>query len=257
VTATRALAKSRPAQVPCRPRHHAHVHVSSAHVAVVKAASPALDVIGAYVTLRRSGRVYVGPCPWHSSRSKKSFQVTPEFNSWRCWACNFGGDVVDFIRRYFSATFSEAVALLARRANIDISRPLPEALVKKIETRDELVEVQAILDGAVKAALRQASIYFDALRGLRRAVQRRLHSLYAGAAPRWADEFELNYDALGALISQIRQADAAYCILAFGERDVRERFAVLPSSRNDMVQMAIEAGFVVDDHGARHQVVAA
>jgi len=52
-------------------------------------------VINNYVTLKKSGENLSGVCPFHSDKHP-SFIVYPNTQSWYCFGCCKGGDVIDF-----------------------------------------------------------------------------------------------------------------------------------------------------------------
>ena len=54
-----------------------------------------VDLVGSSISLKRSGRGYVGLCPWHDD-SKPSLQVNPDRQTWKCWVCDIGGDIFSF-----------------------------------------------------------------------------------------------------------------------------------------------------------------
>jgi DNA primase len=85
----------------------------------VRQAVDIVDLVGSYVQLRRQGRNYVGLCPWHDD-SRPSLQVNPDRQSFKCWVCDYGGDVFSFVMRAENMEFREALELLAERAGIDI-----------------------------------------------------------------------------------------------------------------------------------------
>lgn len=76
-------------------------------------------LVGSYVTLKRAGANFSGLCPFHSEKTP-SFTVFPSDNSFYCFGCGVGGNAVTFVRRIENLEFTEAVALLARRAGIRI-----------------------------------------------------------------------------------------------------------------------------------------
>ena len=78
-----------------------------------------VDLVGSYIQLRRSGRNYVGLCPWHDDR-RPSFQVNPERQTFKCWVCDLGGDIFSFVMQAEKVTFPEAMQLLADRAGITL-----------------------------------------------------------------------------------------------------------------------------------------
>lgn len=79
------------------------------------------SVVSAYVSLKRRGRNLVGLCPFHGEKTP-SFNLYPETNSFYCFGCGAGGDVVTFIRRIENLSYIDAVKFLADRAGI----PVPE-----------------------------------------------------------------------------------------------------------------------------------
>ena len=78
-----------------------------------------VELIGAQVRLKRSGRNYLGLCPFHSEKTP-SFSVNPERGFFHCFGCGVGGTAFDFVMKTEGVTFPEAVRLLARRYNVSI-----------------------------------------------------------------------------------------------------------------------------------------
>ena len=78
------------------------------------------DVIGEYVELKRAGRSFKGLSPFTNERTP-SFFVSPEKNIWHDFSSNKGGDIYQFIMEVEGMNFREALELLARKANIDLS----------------------------------------------------------------------------------------------------------------------------------------
>ena len=77
------------------------------------------DVVSSYVQLRRRGRILTGLCPFHSEKTG-SFTVYPESQSFYCFGCGAGGDVIGFIRRIENLEYVEAVKFLAERAGLEV-----------------------------------------------------------------------------------------------------------------------------------------
>ena len=76
-----------------------------------------VDLIGEYLQLTSRGRVYVGLCPFHDDHDP-SLQVNPEYQSFKCWVCDTGGDVIAFVQQREGVEFLEAIRMLAERAGI-------------------------------------------------------------------------------------------------------------------------------------------
>ncbi|MBE3577702.1 MAG: DNA primase [Limnochordales bacterium] len=105
----------------------------------LRRANDIVQVISEHVTLKRSGRGFVGLCPFHQERTP-SFHVHPERQFFHCFGCGTGGDVIRFVMLIRGLSFPEAVAWLAERAGI----PLPAAgaaQIREERERRELLEV--------------------------------------------------------------------------------------------------------------------
>ena len=79
------------------------------------------DVVGSYVSLSRKGTNMFGLCPFHNEKTP-SFSVAPDKQIYYCFGCHKGGGVINFIMEVENLSFTEAVAFLAKRANL----PMPE-----------------------------------------------------------------------------------------------------------------------------------
>ena len=77
------------------------------------------SVVSRYVNLRRSGRSLVGLCPFHSEKTP-SFHVYPENQSFYCFGCETGGDIITFIRKIENLDYVEAVRFLAQQAGMEM-----------------------------------------------------------------------------------------------------------------------------------------
>src|SRR5215471_18358766 len=89
-------------------------------IAAVRERSPIADVVGEYIQLRPAGGGNLkGLCPFHDEKTP-SFNVTPGKELYHCFSCQEGGDVIKFVMRLESLTFTEAVERLAARAHIEL-----------------------------------------------------------------------------------------------------------------------------------------
>lgn len=99
-----------------------------------------VEVISAYVPLKRAGRSFKGPCPFHTEKTP-SFVVFPETQTWHCFgACGTGGDVFSFVMRRETMDFREALRYLARRAGVSLAPPSQEA-AKQEDERGRLQKI--------------------------------------------------------------------------------------------------------------------
>lgn len=77
------------------------------------------DVVGSYVNLKRAGRTFKGLCPFHSEKTP-SFTVYPETQSYYCFGCGAGGDLITFIMQIEHLDYPEAIRALAQRAGLQV-----------------------------------------------------------------------------------------------------------------------------------------
>ena len=77
------------------------------------------QIISSYVPLRRRGKNLVGLCPFHNEKTP-SFTVYPETESFYCFGCGAGGEVISFIRRIENLDYVEAVRFLCERAGMNM-----------------------------------------------------------------------------------------------------------------------------------------
>ena len=98
-------------------------------MSVVQEVKSKLDIvqyIGQYVPLKKAGRNYKAPCPFHSERTP-SFMVNPESQTWRCFgACAEGGDIYSFAMKHHGWSFGEALRELGALANVEIRKQTPQ-----------------------------------------------------------------------------------------------------------------------------------
>ena len=81
-----------------------------------------LEVIGDRVRLHRSGRGYLGLCPFHDEKTP-SFNVSQERQNYHCFGCGRGGDIFTFVMETEGLEFRQALELLAERAGVALTRP--------------------------------------------------------------------------------------------------------------------------------------
>ncbi len=78
-----------------------------------------VDVVGEFVTLRKSGVNYKGLCPFHDD-TNPSFMVSPSKNICHCFVCGKGGTPANFLMEHEQISYPEALRWLAKKYNIEI-----------------------------------------------------------------------------------------------------------------------------------------
>jgi len=92
------------------------------------------DVVSSYISLRPRGRTRVGLCPFHGEKTP-SFTVYPENNSFYCYGCGAGGDVITFIKKIERLDYMDAVRFLADRAGMEMPRTEVDDTASKLRRR--------------------------------------------------------------------------------------------------------------------------
>ena len=105
----------------------------------LREAADIVAVIGEHLTLRKTGRNYVGLCPFHGEKTP-SFNVSREKGTYYCFGCKRGGDAIDFVMEIERVSFAEAVERLADRFGVRLPPASPQARQRKDE-QEHLAEV--------------------------------------------------------------------------------------------------------------------
>lgn len=103
-----------------------------------------VTVVSEYVSLKKSGKNYIGLCPFHSEKTP-SFTVNPDKQMFYCFGCGVGGNVYTFIMQKEHMSFPEAVRFLAERAGIILpeEKEDPEYL-EKLRLKKKFYEINRI-----------------------------------------------------------------------------------------------------------------
>jgi len=80
---------------------------------------PITDVVGNYVALTRKGTSTICLCPFHDD-SEPSLNVTNEKKYFKCFACNTGGNAIDFVMKFKGIDFVDAMKEIAKNHGISI-----------------------------------------------------------------------------------------------------------------------------------------
>lgn len=98
---------------------------SSDIIARVKDETDIVEVVRQHVSLKAAGSVFKGLCPFHKEKTP-SFIVTPSRGRYHCFGCGAGGDAISFIMEIEGIGFPEAIEVLARPLDIDLSSYLAD-----------------------------------------------------------------------------------------------------------------------------------
>ena len=100
-----------------------------------------VDVVGEFVTLRKSGVNYKGLCPFHDDKTP-SFMVSPSKQICKCFACGEGGTAINFLMKHEQITYPEALRWLAKKYSIEIQeKELTDEEKKEQSDRESMLIV--------------------------------------------------------------------------------------------------------------------
>lgn len=78
-----------------------------------------VDVISEFVPLKKTGKNYMGVCPFHGDKGP-SLSVSQEKQLFHCFGCGASGNTVGFIMKIRNLEYIDAIRYLADRAGIKI-----------------------------------------------------------------------------------------------------------------------------------------
>lgn len=111
----------------------------------VKSALNIVNVIESFTQLHKAGVNYKGICPFHND-SHPSMVVSPAKQTYHCFVCGAGGDVIEFVKEHLNLTFPEALRWCANLADIEFPE---KEMTPEEEQRYRLREANLI---AIEAA---------------------------------------------------------------------------------------------------------
>lgn len=80
-----------------------------------------VELIGARLSLKKTGKNYSARCPFHDEKSP-SFTVSPDKQFYYCFGCGAKGNALGFLMEHDHLDFPSAVEELARRAGLEVPR---------------------------------------------------------------------------------------------------------------------------------------
>ncbi|MFZ2804340.1 MAG: DNA primase [Patescibacteria group bacterium] len=119
----------------------------------IKSRLDVADIVSEYLPLKPAGSgSFRACCPFHQEKTP-SFYVNRPRQSWHCFGCDQGGDIISFIEKMEGMEFREALELLAQKAGVE----LPQFDMKKSSEKKRLYEVNDLAAKYFHAQLIQSS----------------------------------------------------------------------------------------------------
>ncbi|MDT2674190.1 DNA primase [Enterococcus dongliensis] len=97
-----------------------------------------VEVIGQYVQLKKSGKNYLGLCPFHEEKTP-SFSVAEDKQIFHCFGCGKGGNVYTFLQELEGISFPEAVKKVADMEQIPLSIEISSEPVNQTSGQQQLI----------------------------------------------------------------------------------------------------------------------
>jgi len=162
-------------------------------LAAIKQANPIVPLVGEYLDLHRAGSTFKALCPFHDDH-KPSLILNSERQSYKCWSCGAGGDVISFVMAFDRIEFPEAVRMLAERAGI----PLEQAARAEAPSGPSKTDLLAACEWAESA-------FADALAGSPEALA---YAAGRGISPESIERFKIGFapDSRDFLLSRGKRA---------------------------------------------------
>lgn len=88
-------------------------------VAEIKRRLDIVEFIGQYLPLKKSGINHSGRCPFHDEKTP-SFMVSGERQTFKCFGCGKGGDIITFLMEKEGLSFTEAIEILAAKSGVEL-----------------------------------------------------------------------------------------------------------------------------------------
>ena len=139
------------------------VRYSEALIDEIKMNNDILDIISQYVILKRSGRNFMGLCPFHKEKSP-SFSVSPDKQIFHCFGCGAGGDVISFICKIENINYRESIEWLAEKSGITLPTVNSEVDSKRERLKEKVYEINELVaklyhENLYKPTAKQAQEY--------------------------------------------------------------------------------------------------
>ncbi len=121
-------------------------------VADIKGRLDIVDVVSEYIPVKPGGSgAFKANCPFHQERTP-SFYVSRPRQTWHCFGCDQGGDLISFVMKMEGMEFREALELLAQKAGVQ----LPAFDGEKASMKKRTHEVNELAMKFFKATLERA-----------------------------------------------------------------------------------------------------
>lgn len=186
----------------------------------IKSKVDIVEIIGSRVNLKKAGRHFKGLCPFHSEKSP-SFIVSPERQSYKCFGCQEGGDVLTFLQKYEGYSFLEALESMAARVGVTLQSYRPTEADSR---RKRILEILSLATEYYAYLLNQhdsgvVAREYLVSRGIRNESIKKFNLGYSPSQWRSVSDFLIKKKGY-----KIEEVEAAGLIIIAGEEKYYDRF---------------------------------
>ncbi|OIO36954.1 MAG: DNA primase [Candidatus Omnitrophica bacterium CG1_02_44_16] len=164
-----------------------------------------VELISSYIPLKRAGRNYKSPCPFHPEKTP-SFIVSADKQIFHCFGCGVGGNALSFVMQYEKVNFREALEILAQRSGITLPEPDKNDFQR---SREDIAK-------NLYALYETTSVFFHTnLMNSTEAQSTRMYLQKRGISKETAAKFRLGYSMQGwdALIKHLKSKDVSLSLI--------------------------------------------
>jgi len=153
-------------------------------VEAVKERTDIVQLVGQYLTLKKSGHdSLTGLCPFHQEKTG-SFSVSPSKQVFYCFGCGKGGDAITFLRELEHLSYVEAIERLASTAGVALRYEGDSAADRRAAERRKAL---------YRANEQAASLFSTMLTSGKEAGDARAYVAERGITPESIETFGIGY----------------------------------------------------------------
>lgn len=138
-----------------------------------------VDLIDAYVPLKKRGQAYLACCPFHNEKTP-SFNVIPKKQFYHCFGCGASGNAISFIMNYLHQSFPQTIETLAAKAGMLIPREsVPEHLKQTLSLHGILLKLTEFYQKTLRSPQGTVAITYLKQRGINGKIAQQYQIGYA------------------------------------------------------------------------------
>lgn len=100
----------------------------------IREANDLVELFAERSVMRQRGKDFWCCCPFHQEKTP-SCKVDSVSQTWHCFGCGEGGDIISYVRKLDDVDFVDAVRFLARRANIELTESAQASKAHSLKAR--------------------------------------------------------------------------------------------------------------------------